>query len=82
MSAEKSAPKKKPVGPQAPKIENTMLRFRPMGYVRPTRAMAFGSSSAGPMPCKPRQMLNIIGPDTKLKPATSAQIASQIHPMR
>jgi len=29
MSAEKSAPKKKPVGPQAPKSEKTMLRFRP-----------------------------------------------------
>jgi len=45
-------------------------------------AMALGSSSAGPMPCSARQTLNMIGPDTKLKPATSAENASHIHPIR
>lgn len=48
--AENSAPKKNPDGPQAPKIEKIMALLSPMPKVLPIRAIAFGTSNAGPMP--------------------------------
>jgi hypothetical protein len=59
-----TAPVVQPVGPHAPKIEMTMFRFTPIGNVRPIRAIAFGTSKAGPMPWNARATLSMMDPET------------------
>src|SRR3569833_912305 len=73
MSAPKTAPAVAPVGPAAPKVAKAMLRLKPTGYVRPIRAMALGTSRAGPMPCIARQTLKSTTPLPWQKPQTSDQ---------
>lgn len=55
---ENTAPSVNPVGPAAPNSENTMFLFMPIGKVLPTKAMAFGTKRAGPIPCNARHALS------------------------
>ena len=47
-----------PVGPVAPKQAKAMLRFSPMGNVRPMMATESGMTNAGPIPRNSRQVLD------------------------
>src|SRR3569833_52699 len=81
MSAPKTAPAVAPVGPAAPKVAKAMLRLKPTGYVRPIRAMALGTSRAGPMPCIARQTLKSTTPLPWQKPQTSDQSENHAQPI-
>lgn len=75
-----TAPRAAPVGPEAPKQAKAMLRFSPMGKVRPMMAMALGMTRAGPMPWNALQVLNRMSWSRLQKPEINDQTANQAHP--
>jgi hypothetical protein len=76
----KAAPVRNPHGPQAPKIPMTSARLSPGGNERPMSAMPFGTKSAGPIPCSPRQTHKAIYPQLYAKPHKNDMRASHMKP--
>lgn len=80
QSDETAEPVTIPTGPMPPKHEMEKLRLRPMGNVRPMRAIPLGTIKAGPMPCIARPATSMVYPRYSLNPQNIDQTANQSQP--